>query len=82
MGVGGQRHAPAAFTSGKDPEPIVQVAGLAPGPVCTGAENLALSGIRSPDHPAHSESLYRLCYLGPSIARLSPIPSFIYICYL
>ena len=29
------------FTPGKDPVPIVQEAGLAPGPVWTGAENLA-----------------------------------------
>ena len=41
MEVGGQRHAPAAFTPGKDPVPIVQEAGWAPGPVWTGAENLA-----------------------------------------
>jgi hypothetical protein len=41
MGVGGQRHAPAAFTPGKDPVPIVQEAGWAPGPVWIGAENLA-----------------------------------------
>jgi hypothetical protein len=47
MGVGGQWHAPAAFTPGKDPVPIVQEAGWAPGPVWTGAENLALTGIRS-----------------------------------
>ena len=45
MGVGGQRHAPAAFTLGKDPVPIVQEAGWAPGPVWTGAEYLALTGI-------------------------------------
>jgi hypothetical protein len=32
-GVGGQRHAPAAFTPGKEPEPIVQEAGRVPGPV-------------------------------------------------
>ena len=31
------------------------------GPVWTGVENLAPTGIRSPDHPAHSQSLYRLC---------------------
>ena len=43
MGVGGQRHAPAAFSSGKDPVPIVQEAGWAPGPVWTGAANLAPS---------------------------------------
>ena len=41
MGVGGQCHAPAAFTPGKDPVPIVQEAGWAPGPVWIGAENLA-----------------------------------------
>jgi len=37
-----------------------------PGPVWTGAENLASTGIRSPDRPARSESLYRLSYLGPN----------------
>jgi hypothetical protein len=40
-GVSGQQHAPADFTSGKDPVPIVQEAGWAPGLVWTGAENLA-----------------------------------------
>jgi hypothetical protein len=30
-----------------------------------GAENLAATGIRSPDCPAHVLSLYRLRYLGP-----------------
>jgi hypothetical protein len=44
MGVGGQRHAPDAFIPGKDPVPIVQEAGWAPGPVWTGAENLAPPG--------------------------------------
>jgi len=37
------------FTPGKDPVPIVQEAGWAPGPVWTGAENLAPTGIRSLD---------------------------------
>ena len=50
------------FTPGKDPVPIVQEAVWAPGPVWTGAENLAPTEIRSPDRPAHSQSLYRLCY--------------------
>ena len=50
----GQRHAPTALTPGKDPVPIVQEAGWAPGPVWTGAENLAPSWNRSPDHPARS----------------------------
>jgi hypothetical protein len=50
------------FTPGKEPVPIVQEAGWAPGSVWTGAENLAPTGIRSPDRPARSQSLYRLCY--------------------
>ena len=52
------------FTPGKDPVPFVQEAGWAPGPVWTGAENLAPTGIRSPDRPARSQSLYRLRYLA------------------
>jgi len=47
---------------GKDPVPIVQEAGWAPGPVWTGAENLGPTRFRSPDRPARSESLYRLSY--------------------
>ena len=65
MGWSGQRHSRAAFTPGKDPVPIVQEAGWAPGLVWTGAENLAPTGIRSPDHPGRSESLYRLRYPRP-----------------
>ena len=49
----------------RDPVPTVQVAGWAPGPVWTSAENLAPTGIRSPDRPARSESPYRLSYIGP-----------------
>ena len=50
------------FIPGKDPVPIVQEAGWAPGPVRTGAENLVPTGIWSPDRPARSQSLYRLSY--------------------
>ena len=64
-GVGGQRHPPAALTPGKTRYPLYKEAGWAPGPVWTGAENLAPTGIRSPDRPARSESLYRLSYRGP-----------------
>jgi hypothetical protein len=49
-------------TPGKDPVPIGQEAGYAPGPVWTGAENLAPTEIRSRDRPARSQSLYRLNY--------------------
>jgi hypothetical protein len=44
--------------------PIVQEAGWAPEPVWKCAKNLASTGIRSPDHPARSPSLYRLSYPG------------------
>jgi hypothetical protein len=50
------------FTLPKDPVLIVQNAGWAPGPVWTNVENLAPTRIRSPDHPAHSQLLYRLSY--------------------
>ena len=50
------------FTPGKDPVPIVQEAGWASGPAWTGAENLAPTGLRSPDRPARRQSLYRLRY--------------------
>ena len=62
------------FTPGKDPVPTVQEAGWVPGPVWTGAENLAPTGIRSPDRPARSQSLYRLRYPARLISRLQNIP--------
>jgi len=49
----------------RDPVPTVQEAGWAPGPVWTGAENLAFIGIRSPDLPTRSQSLYLQSYPGP-----------------
>jgi hypothetical protein len=53
------------FTPEKDLVPILQEAGWTPGPVWTGAENLAPpTGIRFPDRPARSQSLYRLSYLA------------------
>ena len=48
----------------REPLPIVQEAGLAPRPVWTGAENLVLTGIRSPDLPVRSKYLYGLSYPG------------------
>ena len=51
MGVGAQPHAPAASTAGKDPVPIVQEAGSAPGPVWTGGKP-CLNRDSIPDHPA------------------------------
>ena len=53
---------PGRFTPGKDPVPIVYEAGLAPGLVWTGAENLVNTRIRSPYRTCRSKSL---CYLIP-----------------
>ena len=64
-GVGGQRHAPAALPPGKTRYPLYRRLGGPPWPVWTGAKTLAPTGIRSPDRPARSESLYRLSYRGP-----------------
>ena len=50
------------FTPRKDPVPVVQEAGWTPGPVWTGAENIDSTGIRSPDRPVRSQSLYILRY--------------------
>ena len=58
------------FNPGKVPVPIVQEAGWAPGPVWTGAENLAPSRIWSPNRPARTQSLYRLSYLGQKILNV------------
>jgi hypothetical protein len=71
MTVGGQRHAPAALPPGKRPATIVQEAGWNAEPVWTGAENLACNGIRSPNRPARSESLYRLSYPSPPYRKIS-----------
>ena len=61
------------FTSGKGPVPIVQEAGWAPVPVWTGAENLVTTGIRSPDRPARSQSLYWLRYPAHALLGNEPI---------
>ena len=47
--------------------PLYRRLGGVPGPVWTGAENLAPTGIRSPDRQARSQSLYRLRYPAHSI---------------
>ena len=68
MEVGGQLHAPAPYPQERSGTNI-QEAGWAPGPVWMDAEYLAPTGIRSPDSPARSESLYRLSYPGPQAAQ-------------
>ena len=51
----------------RDTVTIVEETGWAPGLVWTCAENLADTGIPSPDRPALSESLYSLSYPDPSV---------------
>ena len=48
----------------KDPVHVYE-AGWAPGLVWMGAENLAPTGIQSPDHPARGMSLYQLSCHSP-----------------
>jgi len=52
------------FTPGKDPVPILQEAGWAPGPVWTGGKTRPYRN-SIPDLPARSQSLYRLRYPAP-----------------
>ena len=65
MGVGGQRHAPAALPPGKTRYPLYR---RLDGPQGRSGRVRKISpptGIRSPDRPARSESKYRLSYRGP-----------------
>jgi hypothetical protein len=57
------------FTAGKTRYPLYRRVGWAPGPIWTYAKNLAPTGIRSPDRPARSQSLYRLSYPSPHTYR-------------
>ena len=69
MGVGGQRHAPAALPPGKTRYPLYRR--------LDGPQNrsgrvrkiLASIGIRSRDRPARKECLYRLRYPGPNVMK-------------
>ena len=67
MGVGGQRHALAALPLGKTWYPLYRRLG---GPQGQSGQVRNISpptGIRCPDRPAHSKSLYRLSYPGPRL---------------
>ena len=65
--VGGSAPRPGPFNPRK--ETRYPLYWGAPVPVWTGAENLAYTGIRSPDRPVRSELLYQLRYPGPSRIR-------------
>ena len=57
---------PGRFTPGKDPGTL-RIGGLVgPKAGLDGCGKSRPTGIRSPDRPAYSESLYRLSYPGPA----------------
>jgi hypothetical protein len=62
--VGGQRNAPALLPPRRDPVPTEQEARCASGTVGMGPDNLASTGVRTPDRPARSDSLHRLRHPG------------------
>ena len=62
--VGGQCHVPAALAPGKTRYPLYRRLGGPQSQSGWVAKNLVPTGIRSPDRPARSESLYRLSYPG------------------
>ena len=65
------------FTPGKDPVPILQEAGWAPGPVWTGGKSRPHRD-STPELPARGRSLYRLSKPGPHTHTHTHI--YIYIC--
>ena len=66
MGVGGQHHAPAALPPEKTRYPLYRRLGRPQGRSGRVRKISPPTGIRSPDRPARSESLYRLRYPGPN----------------
>jgi hypothetical protein len=62
--MGDQRLAPAALSPGRDPVPTVQETGWAPRTSLDGCGKSRPYGVRAPDCPARSESLYRIRYPG------------------
>ena len=67
-GVGGQRHSPAALAPGKRPGTHCIGGWVGPRANLDGCgKSRPPTGIRSPDGPARSESLYRLSYPGPQL---------------
>ena len=73
MVVGGQQHAPAALPPRKTRNPLYRRFGGPQGRSGRVREISPSTGIRSPDRPARSESLYRLRYPGRHRMRLALI---------
>ena len=64
-GVSGQRHAPVALPPGKTRYPLYRRLSGPQGRPGRARKISPPTGIRSPDRPARSKSLYRLSYPGP-----------------
>ena len=75
-GGGGQRHAPAALPPGKNRYPLYRRLGGAPGPVWTGAENLAPHRDSIPGPPSSQQVAIPLELFRPT--RRHPASSEIY----
>ena len=71
--VGGQHHAPAALPPGKTRYPLYRRLGGPQGRSGRVRKISPTTGIRSPDSPACSESLYRLSYPGPCLKSNSKL---------
>jgi hypothetical protein len=71
------------FTPGKNPVPILQVAGWAPGPVWTGGKSRRQRD-SIPDRPARSQSLlsYTAQFFNIGGSIIHDINAFINYCYL
>ena len=73
MYVGDQPHAPTALPLGKTQYPLFRRLGAPQGRSGRVRKISPPTGIRSPDRPARSESLYRLSFPCPPRATLSTI---------
>ena len=62
VGDGLSTSRPGRFTPEKDTVPIVQEAGRAPAPLWTSAENIAYTGIRSPDRHLKETKIYTVTF--------------------
>ena len=71
MGVGSQRHTLAALPSGKRPGSHSTGGYVGPRADMDGCGKYPLMGIRSPDRPVRSKSLYRLSYPRPRTYSMS-----------
>jgi hypothetical protein len=76
--VGGQRHAPAALPPGKIRYSLYRRLGKPQGRSGQVRKISPPTGIRSPDRPARSKSLYRLRYRGPVAPASKLKPETIY----